>query len=154
MVPYYFSEANTHLSEKIDATFRQATALYPGIVLEFSKWTTRPHRPRPKRNVSVRCAATRRPASTTGSRAAMAAGASSRGASGGKDATSFGERGNWRRCRRCRNLEYVCKENGDCVVDVSRRNQCQACRFKKCLQVNMKREGNICLVSSGFGDSR
>ncbi|CAG9813885.1 unnamed protein product, partial [Phaedon cochleariae] len=39
-----------------------------------------------------------------------------------------------------RNLEYVCKENGHCVVDVTRRNQCQACRFKKCLQVNMKRD--------------
>ncbi|XP_011864464.1 PREDICTED: nuclear receptor subfamily 2 group E member 1-like [Vollenhovia emeryi] len=39
-----------------------------------------------------------------------------------------------------RNLDYVCKENGRCVVDVSRRNQCQACRFTKCLQVNMKRD--------------
>lgn len=41
-----------------------------------------------------------------------------------------------------RNLDYVCKENGNCVVDVTRRNQCQSCRFKKCLQVNMKKEGN------------
>jgi hypothetical protein len=40
-----------------------------------------------------------------------------------------------------RNLEYVCKESGQCVVDVARRNQCQACRFKKCLQVNMNRDG-------------
>nr|XP_023017081.1 nuclear receptor subfamily 2 group E member 1-like [Leptinotarsa decemlineata] len=39
-----------------------------------------------------------------------------------------------------RNLEYICKENGHCIVDVTRRNQCQACRFKKCLQVNMKRD--------------
>ncbi|XP_035709277.1 orphan steroid hormone receptor 2 isoform X2 [Folsomia candida] len=39
-----------------------------------------------------------------------------------------------------RNLEYVCKENNNCVVDVTRRNQCQACRFKKCLHVNMKRD--------------
>ncbi|XP_065164532.1 nuclear receptor subfamily 2 group E member 1-like [Atheta coriaria] len=39
-----------------------------------------------------------------------------------------------------RNLEYVCKENGRCIVDVTRRNQCQACRFRKCLQVNMKRD--------------
>ncbi|XP_052867682.1 photoreceptor-specific nuclear receptor-like [Anopheles cruzii] len=39
-----------------------------------------------------------------------------------------------------RNLEYVCKEGGKCVVDVSRRNQCQACRFAKCLQANMRRE--------------
>jgi hypothetical protein len=26
-------------------------------------------------------------------------------------------------------------------VDVSRRNQCQACRFNKCLEANMRREG-------------
>ncbi|KAL7292452.1 hypothetical protein TKK_0014033 [Trichogramma kaykai] len=38
-----------------------------------------------------------------------------------------------------RNLDYVCKENGQCIVDVSRRNQCQACRFTKCLQVNMQK---------------
>jgi len=42
-----------------------------------------------------------------------------------------------------RNLEYVCKEGGRCVVDVSRRNQCQACRFSKCLQANMRREGIV-----------
>ncbi|XP_023323485.1 nuclear receptor subfamily 2 group C member 2 [Eurytemora carolleeae] len=38
------------------------------------------------------------------------------------------------------NLDYVCKEAGNCVVDVTRRNQCQACRFKKCISVNMKKE--------------
>ncbi|XP_074110502.1 nuclear receptor subfamily 2 group E member 1 [Cotesia typhae] len=43
--------------------------------------------------------------------------------------------------RYARNLDYVCKENGQCIVDVSRRNQCQACRFAKCLEVNMKRDG-------------
>ncbi|XP_011297878.1 nuclear receptor subfamily 2 group E member 1-like [Fopius arisanus] len=42
--------------------------------------------------------------------------------------------------RHARNLDYVCKENGQCIVDVSRRNQCQACRFAKCLEVNMKRD--------------
>jgi len=48
-----------------------------------------------------------------------------------------------------RNLDYVCKENGSCVVDVARRNQCQACRFKKCLDVNMNKDGrgvSICLL--------
>lgn len=40
-----------------------------------------------------------------------------------------------------RNLEYVCKEGGKCIVDVSRRNQCQACRFAKCIKSNMRREG-------------
>ncbi|CAG7681483.1 unnamed protein product [Allacma fusca] len=39
-----------------------------------------------------------------------------------------------------RNLDYVCKESNACIVDVTRRNQCQACRFRKCLQVNMKRD--------------
>nr|XP_031841718.1 nuclear receptor subfamily 2 group F member 5-like isoform X6 [Nomia melanderi] len=39
-----------------------------------------------------------------------------------------------------RNLDYICKDSGRCIVDVSRRNQCQACRFTKCLQVNMKRD--------------
>lgn len=42
-----------------------------------------------------------------------------------------------------RNLEYTCKEGGKCIVDVSRRNQCQACRFAKCLEANMRREGKI-----------
>nr|XP_027235173.1 vegetative cell wall protein gp1-like isoform X2 [Penaeus vannamei] len=47
-----------------------------------------------------------------------------------------------RSIRRYRNktLDYVCKESGNCVVDVTRRNQCQACRFKKCLDVNMKKD--------------
>ena len=40
-------------------------------------------------------------------------------------------------------LEYVCKENGNCVVDVARRNQCQSCRFKKCLNVKMNRDGKL-----------
>ncbi|XP_061729883.1 uncharacterized protein LOC133534674 [Cydia pomonella] len=39
-----------------------------------------------------------------------------------------------------RNLDYVCKESGRCIVDVTRRNQCQACRFSKCLRVNMKKD--------------
>ncbi|KAK9712311.1 Zinc finger, C4 type (two domains) [Popillia japonica] len=54
-------------------------------------------------------------------------------------ASCDGCRGFFKRSIR-RNLEYVCKENGRCVVDVTRRNQCQACRFRKCLQVNMKRD--------------
>uniref|UniRef100_A0A1I8JGR6 Nuclear receptor domain-containing protein n=1 Tax=Macrostomum lignano TaxID=282301 RepID=A0A1I8JGR6_9PLAT len=39
-----------------------------------------------------------------------------------------------------RSLEYVCKESGDCPVDVARRNQCQACRYRKCLMVSMNRD--------------
>ena len=52
-----------------------------------------------------------------------------------------------------RNLDYVCKENGNCIVDVTRRNQCQSCRFKKCLQVNMKKEGKAIFLSVGFEPS-
>ncbi|KAK2171609.1 hypothetical protein NP493_1051g00047 [Ridgeia piscesae] len=40
-----------------------------------------------------------------------------------------------------RNIDYVCKDNGACVVDVARRNQCQACRFRKCLDMNMNKDG-------------
>ena len=40
-------------------------------------------------------------------------------------------------------MEYVCKENNKCVIDVSRRNQCQACRLKKCLEVKMNKDGNL-----------
>ncbi|KAL5011949.1 hypothetical protein ScPMuIL_010500 [Solemya velum] len=39
-----------------------------------------------------------------------------------------------------RNLDYVCKENGNCTVDVARRNQCQACRFRKCLDMKMNKD--------------
>jgi len=38
------------------------------------------------------------------------------------------------------NMEYVCKENDKCVIDVSRRNQCQACRLRKCLEVKMNKD--------------
>ncbi|RWS28326.1 hypothetical protein B4U80_10470 [Leptotrombidium deliense] len=47
-----------------------------------------------------------------------------------------------------RNLVFTCKENGNCVIDVVRRNQCQSCRFKKCLQVNMRREGEFLIFFS------
>ncbi len=45
-----------------------------------------------------------------------------------------------------RNLEYVCKEDGNCIVDVARRNQCQACRFRKCLEVKMNKDGQYSLI--------
>ncbi|XP_059488533.1 nuclear receptor subfamily 2 group E member 1-like isoform X2 [Neocloeon triangulifer] len=54
-------------------------------------------------------------------------------------ASCDGCRGFFKRSIR-RNLEYICKESGKCTVDVARRNQCQACRFKKCLQVNMRKD--------------
>ena len=40
-------------------------------------------------------------------------------------------------------MEYVCKEMNKCVIDVSRRNQCQACRLKKCLEVKMNKDGKF-----------
>jgi len=40
-----------------------------------------------------------------------------------------------------RNMQYVCKAEGRCVVDAARRNQCQACRFHKCLRMNMNKDG-------------
>lgn len=42
-----------------------------------------------------------------------------------------------------KNLNYCCKENGSCVVNKFTRNSCQFCRFKKCLKVGMKREGDV-----------
>ncbi|XP_028401954.1 nuclear receptor subfamily 2 group E member 1-like [Dendronephthya gigantea] len=50
--------------------------------------------------------------------------------------TCDGCRGFFKRSVR-RSLSYSCKNFGDCVVDVSRRNQCQACRLKKCYEVEM-----------------
>ncbi|XP_057290367.1 photoreceptor-specific nuclear receptor-like [Hydractinia symbiolongicarpus] len=38
-----------------------------------------------------------------------------------------------------KNMAYRCKGNKNCIVDKKRRNQCQACRFEKCLKVNMNR---------------
>ncbi|CAF4230509.1 unnamed protein product, partial [Rotaria sp. Silwood2] len=37
-----------------------------------------------------------------------------------------------------RKIEYKCKGDSICQVDVNRRNQCQACRFQRCLAVKMK----------------
>ncbi|KAI3384561.1 hypothetical protein SNEBB_003628 [Seison nebaliae] len=39
-----------------------------------------------------------------------------------------------------RSVDYECKENNQCIVDVSRRNQCQACRYRKCLSVSMNKD--------------
>ena len=40
-----------------------------------------------------------------------------------------------------RNLTYTCRGSRNCPVDQHHRNQCQYCRFKKCLKVGMRREG-------------
>ncbi|XP_065065012.1 photoreceptor-specific nuclear receptor-like isoform X2 [Rhopilema esculentum] len=38
-----------------------------------------------------------------------------------------------------RGMIYTCKGNQNCIVDKKRRNQCQACRFKKCVEVKMNK---------------
>ena len=40
-----------------------------------------------------------------------------------------------------RGMVYTCKGNQNCIVDKKRRNQCQACRFKKCIEVKMNKFG-------------
>ncbi|GAB0088354.1 nuclear receptor subfamily 2 group E member 1 [Sergentomyia squamirostris] len=41
-----------------------------------------------------------------------------------------------------RKLIYRCQAGtGRCVVDKAHRNQCQACRLKKCLQMGMNKDG-------------
>ncbi|XP_067878763.1 nuclear receptor subfamily 2 group F member 1-A-like isoform X1 [Heterodontus francisci] len=39
-----------------------------------------------------------------------------------------------------RNLSYSCRGSRNCPIDQHHRNQCQYCRFKKCLKVGMRRE--------------
>ncbi|XP_052804894.1 retinoic acid receptor RXR-alpha-B-like [Mya arenaria] len=39
-----------------------------------------------------------------------------------------------------KNLQYTCKGNGTCVVNKATRNNCQFCRFHKCMQLGMQRE--------------
>ena len=39
-----------------------------------------------------------------------------------------------------RNLVYQCRGQRQCPVDQYHRNQCQYCRFKKCLRMGMRRE--------------
>lgn len=36
---------------------------------------------------------------------------------------------------------YVCQANRNCVIDKQYRNRCQYCRFQRCLQVGMVKEG-------------
>ncbi|KPM02490.1 retinoid X receptor-like protein [Sarcoptes scabiei] len=50
---------------------------------------------------------------------------------------SSASRGFFKRSVR-RNLNYHCKQRNNCPIDLNNRNQCQACRFKKCLLVKMK----------------
>ncbi len=47
-----------------------------------------------------------------------------------------------------RNRVYTCKnqqasEEGTCPIDKTHRNQCRACRLKKCLQMRMNKDGKL-----------
>lgn len=48
-----------------------------------------------------------------------------------------------------RDAVYSCKGNGNCIVDKKRRNQCQACRYKKCLEVKMNKFG-MCIYNDSL----
>lgn len=42
-----------------------------------------------------------------------------------------------------RSRQYVCKakSEGSCTVDKTHRNQCRACRLKKCMEAGMNKDG-------------
>ena len=43
-----------------------------------------------------------------------------------------------------RRLIYRCQAGtGSCIIDKAHRNQCQACRLKKCLHMGMNKDGNV-----------
>jgi len=40
-------------------------------------------------------------------------------------------------------MVYSCKESGVCSIDRVTRNNCQHCRFRRCLEAGMKKEGKV-----------
>jgi hypothetical protein len=40
-----------------------------------------------------------------------------------------------------KDLTYTCRDNRECIIDKRQRNRCQYCRYQKCLNVGMKKEG-------------
>lgn len=44
-------------------------------------------------------------------------------------------------------LSYTCESSGNCRIDRQNRTQCQHCRFEKCVQVGMRRDGESRFVT-------
>ena len=38
-------------------------------------------------------------------------------------------------------LQYACRDERNCIIDKRQRNRCQYCRYQKCLNSGMKKEG-------------
>ena len=51
-----------------------------------------------------------------------------------------------------KDLTYTCRDNRDCIIDKRQRNRCQYCRYQKCLNVGMKREGLKAFCENKFID--
>ena len=49
-----------------------------------------------------------------------------------------------------RNQKFTCRFNKRCVIDKNFRCACRYCRYQKCVQVGMKREGLFILFSFSF----
>ena len=52
-----------------------------------------------------------------------------------------------------RNRVYTCKAQGDfkgrCPIDKTHRNQCRACRLKKCFDSAMNKDGKLSISNTG-----
>ncbi|CAF0779222.1 unnamed protein product [Didymodactylos carnosus] len=55
-----------------------------------------------------------------------------------------------------RNRTYICKNKNKCVIDKYRRNQCRACRYRRCIEAGMNKDAvqNERGPRSQFGDDR
>lgn len=53
-----------------------------------------------------------------------------------------------------RNRQYICKSRqGNCPVDKTHRNQCRACRLKKCIEAGMNKDGEYKHLLFNFSNS-